>query len=446
MTKRIKSKDDPIARASRGEASFRIREGLYLIGSLERGVTVYGQQVRAHNLVWALWKLQKKPATEVVDLAIVGGGMAGLTAAACALGLFPNAKVTIFERSWDLCALQQGCDSRWLHPRIYGWPEPGSRAPSASLPVLNWQEGRASDVAHEILRRFGKYSESRRKNLSLHVGVDHLSISAKKKEIEWVGKVGIPDGGFFRAGDAEGQSKKFDRIILAMGFGMERQHPDHPTPSYWRNEEYAQPSLDGITRSYIVSGYGDGAIIDLCRLTIERFRQDRILDELFGTEIERTEANLVPVHEGARKGENIFDALVSTESRLLTSALNRLKARIRKDTRVILHLTGRVGNKNTRLRDVFGNTSSFMNRLLLYLLYRSGAFVPCFDSLDKVVREHRGPSESVICRHGGDAMAHVKRAFIDASLIQGALDRFKAAPSQLMRREWEPGCFPNQPE
>jgi hypothetical protein len=43
-------------RAAGAEASFRAKPGLYLIGSLERGVTVYNQQLRAHNLAWALWE------------------------------------------------------------------------------------------------------------------------------------------------------------------------------------------------------------------------------------------------------------------------------------------------------------------------------------------------------------------------------------------------------
>jgi hypothetical protein len=44
--------------ASHVEATFHVLPGLYLLGSLERGVTIYSQQVRAHNLAWALWELQ----------------------------------------------------------------------------------------------------------------------------------------------------------------------------------------------------------------------------------------------------------------------------------------------------------------------------------------------------------------------------------------------------
>jgi hypothetical protein len=42
-----------------------------------------------------------------------------------------------------------------------------------------------------------------------------------------------------------------------------------------------QPSLDQPRRTYLVSGQGDGAMIDLLRLRVSQYRQDRILDELF---------------------------------------------------------------------------------------------------------------------------------------------------------------------
>jgi hypothetical protein len=43
-----------LERACDVEKSYRIQTGLYVIGCLERGATVYSQQTRAHNLVWAL--------------------------------------------------------------------------------------------------------------------------------------------------------------------------------------------------------------------------------------------------------------------------------------------------------------------------------------------------------------------------------------------------------
>jgi predicted NAD/FAD-binding protein len=64
------------------EASYRVSPGLYVIGSLERGVTIYSQQVRAHNLAWALSELHRGE-RKLGKVAIVGGGIAGLTMAAC---------------------------------------------------------------------------------------------------------------------------------------------------------------------------------------------------------------------------------------------------------------------------------------------------------------------------------------------------------------------------
>ena len=79
---------DDLERARDVEKSYRLQTGLYVIGSLERGATVYNQQTRAHNLVWALWELQQRESQNVGRVAIVGGGIAGLTAAACFLALF----------------------------------------------------------------------------------------------------------------------------------------------------------------------------------------------------------------------------------------------------------------------------------------------------------------------------------------------------------------------
>src|SRR6267154_4831843 len=64
---------------------------LYLIGIFARGVTVYSQQIRALNLIWALvqqgilaCKLQEDAPDpdKRASIAIIGGGFAGLTAAA----------------------------------------------------------------------------------------------------------------------------------------------------------------------------------------------------------------------------------------------------------------------------------------------------------------------------------------------------------------------------
>ncbi len=132
-------------------SSYEIAPGVFVLGCLAQGVTVYGQQVRALNLAAALSALGKSNARSVKRVAVIGAGMAGLTFAAAVILSSPaTASVTLFERRWDLCPLQQGCDTRWLHPNIYDWPSPASHNPDAGLPVLSWYAGRASDIAADM--------------------------------------------------------------------------------------------------------------------------------------------------------------------------------------------------------------------------------------------------------------------------------------------------------
>jgi hypothetical protein len=340
---------DILKRAKAVEAAFRVLPGIYLIGSLERGVTVYSQQTRAHNLIWALWELQKHGRRALGRIAIVGGGITGLTAAACILCRFEEyegVSVSLFERLWDLCPIQQGSDARWLHPRIYDWPHEGSRAPGASLPVLNWSEGRASDVARTVVGKFSHHCDSyatTTDRLSVYLGLGHFQIDSRTREVTWVGNKAKRKGAFFHLDMPEGGSEIFDTIVIAAGFGIETSTQGYSSESYWRNEKIGQPILDGSLRRYLVSGYGDGALVDLCRLTIERFRQDTIVYELFQNveEIERRFSEEI-VRRGVAK--NVFGLLEAVEKELLGPAKLALSNRIRKDTRVTLHLRGKDNN------------------------------------------------------------------------------------------------------
>src|SRR5262245_25589074 len=74
--------------------------------------TLRSQQVRALNLVWALGKSTLKGK----QIAVIGGGVAGLTFAAASAGC--GASVHLFERT-KLLHLQLGCWHRALHPEVF---------------------------------------------------------------------------------------------------------------------------------------------------------------------------------------------------------------------------------------------------------------------------------------------------------------------------------------
>ncbi|MDX8450805.1 hypothetical protein [Mesorhizobium captivum] len=321
---------DVEARTSDIDAAYRLADGCYILGSLERGVTVFNQQVRAHNLAWALWERRKS--YPIKNVAVVGGGIGGLTMSACLLSLFDaSTKVTVFERLWDLSPIQQGADTRWLHPRIYGWPYFGSRAPGASLPVLNWSEGRASDVARTVLREFGKFCDkfaADSNRLSVYLGLRNFSINVGDKTIDYVGARSKRIGSLFHVNRPEGGTAKFDCIVLASGFGLESGAEGFPLISYWRNEQLAQPALDETRHRYLISGFGDGALVDLCRLTVERYRQDTILYELFGDELDSVEEvfrnDLSKIGDDA----NMYELLMQYDESLFLRAKQEIANRL----------------------------------------------------------------------------------------------------------------------
>lgn len=402
------------------------RSAIYIVGAFNKGITVFSQQVRALNLVWALIEgckvnldTEDRSGSQSLDpsrkqIAIVGAGFAGLTVAAGLLKNRVNADITVFEQRDTVLPLQQGCDTRWLHPHIYDWPNPGSEAFSAALPVLNWTANRASDVVVQILKEWHdvayipqdrpKKTKSKPPETTMYCNTRYLQISkvkvSSKLAIEWIGEARTPyDPAVPADGQASpiGDSKEFDIVVLAVGFGLETGTQN----SYWRNETCAQPHLGQARSTYIVSGAGDGALIDLCRLRIAHFRQDRILAELFVgcTKLLRhlratphlRDDGLIEIPEVWRDGELKRDT---------DKVLSRLRERLRQDTTVLLRVL------EPSFDDLFTNQQvSFQNRLLAYLLYRCGAFTlvggkPDNSDLDPLAEEHGVPDERIIVRHG----------------------------------------------
>ncbi|GAB0118582.1 NAD(P)-binding protein [Acidisoma sp. 7E03] len=443
--------------------TYEVLPNIFVLGSLSAGVTVYRQQVRAHNLVSGLKCLANANEFHLRSIAIVGGGIGGLTVAAALLAIDPNVHVTVFEKRWDLCPLQQGCDTRWLHPKIYDWPALGSAEPESDLPVLKWRKGRASDVAARILNGFAIYCEQsetpsgssgeRQHRIEVFLGLSHLSIDGATRRIEWMGHLAERQGRHFRSVRPAGDTRSFDGIILAVGFGLEQGYnPDqiHSPGSYWRSDTLGQPALAGTKTSYIVSGYGDGAIVDLCRLTIERFGQDTILEELFKKDLEQLEEGMrkiVPLvtHDAGRDLKSVLETSGNGLLTLINAAAEQLTYRVRKDTTVILHAKG-VGNAPRSINKVFAPGSSTANRLLLYLLYRAGAFLVRFSELGSVKREFSISTAGIVQRHGTAAKESVLDLFVEPDTLHSNLDGMKQRNDQSTDRLFPLGSFRPIPE
>ena len=229
-------------------------------------MTVYSQQVRALNLIWAL---SRQATLKSQSIVIVGGGVAGVTAAAAAM--LNGAHVTLLERHDELLHLQRGCHTRYLHPRIYEWPHRDARRASAQLPILNWSVGSASDVATRILADYHR--------IRLHC-VERQATGATLEEITKVRNIHISkDGSTIMWDGARPRTPR--AIILTIGFGIERTVAGLPRRSYWRVDSLTQTPLDSMDHEYLVlvAGTGDGGIIDVLRASLKEFDHGGFLDE-----------------------------------------------------------------------------------------------------------------------------------------------------------------------
>lgn len=231
--------------------------GLFLLGSLNRHITVHSQQCRAINLIQAL--KEHGGGLDGKSLAIVGAGFAGLTAAAFALER-TTAHVILFDVAPRPLWLQDRCANRWLHPGIYDWPYPGALEPCTSLPVLNWRAAAAFDVAAQIRTEWERIAATK--------GLLHLRLNTEVKGIRTTpnGRLGIEL--------AHGPMEYVDVVVLAVGFGLERGGPGRV--AYWNDAD----GLDSVEAgsSVLVSGFGDGGLADVLRLCLPDIRQDNLIE------------------------------------------------------------------------------------------------------------------------------------------------------------------------
>lgn len=407
-------------------ANFVLKDNVYVLGSFEKGVTVFNQQVRALNLAWALTK-SPNFMKRLEHVAVIGGGIAGLTLAA---GLLKKGvqSITIFEKRPVFCPLQQGSDTRWVHPHIYEWPTEGTENPVAGLPIMNWKAGRASDVAQQILDEWHQLKEYNFPNdakkfserVTERTDARYIKVN-ENLEIEWM--CGSSDQ---RSVDGvahpfNAARETFTSVIFALGFGEENTGDisiDLRPISYWRNESLGQPNLTSARKSYVISGYGDAALIDLCRIRISSFRQDRTLWELFRSLPGiREELEKLKVDTDQGRSDGLYkklDILINKNNESKAKLLKEVRTRLRADTFAVLAFGSTEersggdteGSFSRHLRhaesftDVFDGPASFQNKVLLYLLFSVGAFVPAQKSVKEVAEEYNVDKESVIVRHG----------------------------------------------
>lgn len=275
---------------------------VFVCGCFERWVSIHLQEIRGFNLAWAL-------ATErhVKRVTVVGGGFAGL---ACAAGLGRlGVKVTLLERNEALLAAQRDNHVRFIHPHIHQWPRPGSLSTRAELPMLEWNAGLSSAMAKEVLDGFE--AEVKRSNIEVRLGVKTVDLSAH------------------------------ENVVLALGVGIEKTFGNLPLRSYWSDEDIGVEH-PGVVRHHLVTGLGEGGVIDTLYLRFRNFSHQRFA-ETFATMpgMRHVEQKLLAFEDEVAALDDVAanERLSQFAQRLEVprEADEFLRANLRTDTRVTLN-------------------------------------------------------------------------------------------------------------
>ena len=318
---------------------------VYAVGLVASRITFADQQRRAINIISALLTEGRIRAGD--ELAVIGAGIAGTTAAVFARQ--QGLRVTVFEKYDDPFSIQQG-SGRWVHPNIFDWPKEGWRDGQTKLPCMNWR----ADTAGKVIAQLRSQWE----------------LALKLPELRWMPGTNVneflPDiGTRALVRDSSGQTHgPFHCIVMAAGFGEEPKHSDIDGKPYWRDDDLHQRIRTGGTA--IVSGCGDGGLIDAARIVLRDFRHDWLSEIAFMAasdhhlvqELIRVEHDTPSYRDGAELTKATLD--VAANDNVVTEIRNRLRS----NTRVIL---------NARLNGALTRRACMLNRFIIGQLIKLGA-------------------------------------------------------------------------
>lgn len=336
---------------------------IFLLGCFDKRITFYSQQVRAISLVHALHDLGYL--NNGPNIAVIGAGAAGLTAAAAA-ALAANGRVVLFESSADLLPLQSGAARRELDPHIYDWPQLNSDDAVANLPILDWESGPARRVREDVVQEFEDISARMQGRIDRRTRHRVTQVRARGNTYEVVfdrldhTQAGPPE---------EGVSDRFDMVFLAIGFGLEpaEEIEGIPNASYW--SAAGMPGAEFAARPrprFFVSGNGDGGLIDLVASADRDFSHAGMIQLITRhpgiTEIGKL---LMRIDDRAQKAlieGRTFDIFSAYETEILepiaeNGLLGEVTRRLRPGVRLTLQ---------TRAQEVFTLHTSVLNRLAAF--------------------------------------------------------------------------------
>ena len=314
-------------------------ENIFQLGCFSQRATIASQQQRALNLAWAL---SENDMLENKKVAIIGAGFSGVMFAAALKVMTKQCDFHLFDRSGQILFLQRGNATRFIQPYIYDWPGGTSRYPKTFFPYLNWDSGSAGEIVVEVERQWKRLGidVEKREAFRIHSGETPV--------VEW------------KLDELKTEKEEFDFVVLAVGFGIELRHLDGLATSYWNNDSLNQSHLGKNTPAKVlVSGYGDGALIDAIRATIKDFNHATFTFELLDESKELYE-------DFANKAKTAADQGLSWRSLEFDAKLiAKVRSLLRDDTIVKLNCDEDKWFSSKK--------SAYINRVMVAMLAKIGA-------------------------------------------------------------------------
>ncbi|NKQ13288.1 hypothetical protein [Pseudomonas sp. SST3] len=297
--------------------------------------------------------------------------------------LKPDCHVDVFEREEQALHLQRGCLQRNLHPHIYEWPRQGAREGSAGLPFLNWSAGTADSVAAEVMRQFGTLQAHRPNALAIKV----------LREVTAIERIGTAAYRVRHQSDRGDDllAASYDAVFIAIGFGRERQLGNAPWNSYWSDRGVpGAPRYADHDTTILISGAGDGGLIDLCAAALQDFDHTALI-ELVTTwpGIEEISEALLQIDLEAEQFGRGFDFLAAygrfVGPRLRDDGLiGEIAGRLRKSCKYYLQILSGMSCWCNQLQRSTGYWCICFSRLRMMPAYQLGTYLVRFQRMLRV--------------------------------------------------------------
>jgi hypothetical protein len=287
------------------------------------------------------------------------------------------------------------------------------------LPLLDWHAGLAADMAAEVLSAFAV--ETTRSKLDVRTNAGALTLG-------------------------EGPSvsgERFDAVVLALGVGVEKSFGALPLASYWSDADIGTV-CEGPARHHLVTGIGEGGVIDTLYLRLAGFSHAWLADRLAEVEgMAAVEQELLTI-ERELEGLSDVDANAHLHARhaalVVPTAVDALlKSRLRADTRVTL---------NGPEAFALAPRADLLNRFILSRLLRLDGLEYVAGAVEEVAAEGTGWQVKL----AGGRVLHVDRVNVRHGTVPSLAAAFpavwaayapvrRALPHLTPRPAWPEGYF-----